>query len=751
MWFLTHAWLIPALPALSFVLILLFGKRFLGPTRAHWIGIPFVLLAFALSLVTAGAWLSRAGDHPPDERAALSGVDARCSAVGAAAAAGPEEFEAAIAPSTGESAAGAAEGKESAAGKEKADGKEKEEVPSQPVVRCLNWFSSGQGDQYRSFTIGTLVDGQSVMMLVIVTLISLLVHIYSSDYVNGDRRYTHYYAFLSLFTSSMLFFVLAESTIQMIVGWELVGVCSFALIGHWWEEKPNSDAALKAFITNRVGDIGLLVGVIILFFGAGQTFSIMDLNIAANSGQIDHTLLLVGSCCLLAAVASKSGQFVLHTWLPDAMAGPTPVSALIHAATMVVAGIYMVGRLYPVFWEGLSIGGSSINLMAVIGACTALFGALLAFVQKDIKKVLAYSTVSQLGFMVTALGVGAWTAAMFHLLTHAFFKACLFLGAGSLSHACHHSFDMVEDMGGLRKVMPRTFWTYVVGTLALAGIFPLSGFWSKDEILAGTGGLNDANGAYTFALIMLLAAAFCTAAYMTRTIWYVFYGEYRGHGDPHESGPRITVPLIILATLGAVAGVANLPKFAGDASLWLEHAIEPIGVMFPGKATGFTHAAFNPLLAVISVAAALAGGGITWLFYAKGQFAWMQGLSERNRMARAGKTLLEKKYYLDILYTDIIVGSIKKPIAAGVYWFNQKIIDGAVNGVGSSAVAAGEYVYTKVDQRIVDGTVDGIGSVANSTGSGLRKIQTGRIQQYAALFFAAAALLAGVIVVVIGS
>ncbi len=311
----------------------------------------------------------------------------------------------------------------------------------------VTWFDNGDN----SITIGTLVDGQSVLLLVVVTLISLLVHIFSTDYVGGDRRYTHYFAFLSLFTASMLFFVLSENTLQMIVGWELVGVCSFALIGHWWEEKPNSDAALKAFITNRVGDVGLLVGVIVLYFAADRSFSILDINILATEGGIRQTVLLAASLALITAVMSKSGQFILHTWLPDAMAGPTPVSALIHAATMVVAGIYMVARLYPVFFEGLQISGSSINALAVVGAVTALFGALLAFVQNDIKKVLAYSTVSQLGFMVTSLGIGAWTAAMFHLFTHAFFKACLFLGAGSLSHACHHSFNMVDDMGGLRK------------------------------------------------------------------------------------------------------------------------------------------------------------------------------------------------------------------------------------------------------------------------------------------------------------
>jgi NADH-quinone oxidoreductase subunit L len=752
MWFLSHAWLIPALMATSFVLILFLGKRVLGPERAHWIGIPFVVVAFALSLLTAGAWLSHNGDTAHDQRSALTNVDPKCSELGRAAHAGSEQLDAFL---TAGGASGHAAASESSAAPAAPEATGEAEHLSQPVERCLGWWTNGQGEAARTMTIGTLIDGQSVLLLVVVTLVSLLVHVYSLDYVNGDRRYTHYYAFLSLFTASMLFFVLAQSTLQMIVGWELVGLCSFGLIGHWWEEKPNSDAALKAFLTNRVGDIGLLVGMITLYFGAGQTFSILDINTKANTGQINHTLLLVSALCLIAAVMSKSGQFILHTWLPDAMAGPTPVSALIHAATMVVAGIYMVARLYPVFYNGLSIGGSSFNVLALVGATTGLLGALLGFVQSDIKKVLAYSTVSQLGFMVAALGVGAWTAALFHLFTHAFFKACLFLGAGSLSHACHHSFDMVEDMGGLRKIMPKTFATYVIAALSLAG-FPLvtAGFWSKDEILAGTGGMNHANGSYTFVLIMLLLGAFCTAAYMTRTVWYAFFGEFRGHGHPHESGRRITIPLIILAVLAVVAGWFNLPaafkSFLPESLLLrFEHAVEPVGVFFPGHAQGFTHAEFNPLLATIATVAGFAGIGLTWAFY-NGKLKALEGLASRNKLAGLGKRILVNKYYLDWLYTDVIVGAIKGPIARASYWINQHVLDGAVNGAGRTAVAAGRVVYDKIDQRVVDGAVNATGTVADAAGQGLRGIQTGRIQQYAALFFAAAALLAGVLVVVIG-
>jgi NADH-quinone oxidoreductase subunit L len=769
MWFLTHAWIIPALMALSFVLVLFFGKRL--PKKGAEIGILFVGACFVLSLLTAGSWFARTQDSPkidpsgPEEQvlaaevAALGDVPSECSRVVAEerehVGGHSEEAGHSSEPGGDHSEEGALGGTgvgESAAGSAPAATAGEEETLTQPVVRCVTWFEGTEG---ASITWGTHVDGLSVMMLVVVTLISLLVHVYSTDYVHGDRRYTHYFAFLSLFTASMLFFVLSQSTLQMIVGWELVGVCSFALIGHWWEDKPNSDAALKAFLTNRVGDMGLLVGMIILFFAAGSSFSILDINILANEGAIRHTVLLAAAVSLIAAVMSKSGQFVLHTWLPDAMAGPTPVSALIHAATMVVAGIFLVARLYPVFFEGLAIAGSSVNLLAVVGAVTALFGALLAFVQKDIKKVLAYSTVSQLGFMVTSLGVGAWTAAMFHLFTHAMFKACLFLGAGSLSHACHHSFNMVDDMGGLRKVMPRTFWTYLIATGALAGVFPLSGFWSKDEILAGTGsfpGTEGANGSYHVMMVMLLLAAFCTAAYMTRTIWYAFYGEYRGHGHPHESGPRITIPLIILAVAGALVGFLNLPKslrvvdVPGGIETRFEKFVEPVGLYFPK----ISHASFNLPLALVSVAVGLAGIGVAYLYFWKGAFRSLHGLSERNALARAGKRVLVEKYYFDWLYTTVIVGFVKGPLARAANWVNAKVIDGIVNGVGAGAVGAGQWVYDNVDQTVVDGAVKGVGTAASASGGVLRHLQTGRIQQYAALFFAAAAILAGVFVVAIG-
>jgi NADH-quinone oxidoreductase subunit L len=454
---------------------------------------------------------------------------------------------------------------------------------------------------------------------------------------------------------------------------------------------------------------------------------------------------------------SKSGQFILHTWLPDAMAGPTPVSALIHAATMVVAGIYMVARLYPVFWHGLSIGSANINALAVVGTITLFFGALLAFVQSDIKKVLAYSTVSQLGFMVMALGVGAWTAAIFHLFTHAMFKACLFLGAGSMSHACHHSFDMKADYGNLRKHMPWTYRTFLVGTAALAGLFPLAGFWSKDEILAGANQLGG-EGGYQLMLVVGILGAMCTAAYMTRAVYYCFFGEERGAAKahtPHESGPRIVVPLVILAVAAIFAGFTNIPNTGllswvpDSVALQFEHYVEPVTPAFPSAATigpEFHHPEFSIVIAVVSTLAAALASLIVVLWYWRG--AGPHGLTERNKVARAGYRLLEQKYYLDALYTGVIAGGIKGPIARGTNWVNQNIIDGMVNLVGTSSTFAGRWIYKNVDQKIVDNIVKGSGVGAEGTGQLLRKGQTGKVQTYGAYLFGAATVLAAVFVII---
>ncbi len=718
---LDNAWVIPLIPAASFVLILLFGKRL--PKKGSEIGIATLGLCFVLAIVTNVQWFQRVDDA---EHAAHATTEEHA----------PEgEAEHAPAPAEEEHA-------------EEAGGHT--EFSVEPVHKTVTWWSNGGID----FSAGMLLDGPAVMMLFVVTLISLLVHIYSTDYVGGDRRYTHYFAFLSLFSASMLGLVMAENTLMLLTCWELVGLCSFALIGHWWEEKPNSDAALKAFITNRVGDIGLICGVIILFFGAGQTFDIQRINEMAVAGDISHLVLLVASCSLLAAVMSKSGQFILHTWLPDAMAGPTPVSALIHAATMVVAGIFMVGRLYPVFFQGLSIGTSSLNLLAIVGGVTVIGGAGLAFVQNDIKKVLAYSTVSQLGYMVMALGVGAWTAAFFHLFTHAMFKAGLFLGSGSVAHAVH-SFDMQEHMGGMKRFMPTTYKTFVICTAALIGIFPLAGFWSKDEILAGADQLGTG---YTAFLLVGLVGALMTAAYMTRCVYLTFHGEPRGHAadehhPPHESGPRILWPLRILSGLAIAAGFVNLPTTGAldwvpdRFALRFEHFYEPKGEYFPSVLDTFSHPEFSITIALISTVIGVLGISLAYAWYFRG--LGPHGITQRNKAARAGHTVLVEKYGFDRLYTDVIVGSVKGPIAKAAYWFNQKGIDGVVNGAAKVGVGAGRFVYDRLDQGVVDTIVNGTGAAADGSGQGLRHMQTGRVQQYAALLFAGAALFAGILIIVI--
>jgi NADH-quinone oxidoreductase subunit L len=681
---LDYAWIIVFIPAVSFVAILLFGKRL--PRHGSEVGIAAVGASFVLSCIAVVQWINR--------------VDS----------------------ATGEHGLGAL-------GKSLATATGEHAPVVQPVVHSITWWQNGG----MKFGAGTQIDGLAVVLLFVVTLVSLLVHIYSTAYMHGDRRFTYFFAALSLFTASMLLLVVADNTLQLLVGWELVGLCSFMLIGHWWEEGVNSNAALKAFFTTRTGDIGLMIGVIVAFFAAGQTFNIVSINEAAIAGTGGHTIWLGAAVCLLIGIIGKSGQFPLHTWLPDAMAGPTPVSALIHAATMVVAGVYLGARLYGVFWQGFSIDAGGLNAMALIGGATIIIGALLAFVQDDIKKVLAYSTISQLGYMVMGLGVGAWTAAVFHLFTHAFFKALLFLGAGSVSHSgSHHSFDMKRDMGGLRKYMPITFTTFMIGSAALAGLPPFAGFFSKDEIIATAG-----HSGYDAFVIVGLVGAFLTAAYMTRCIYYTFFGEYRGHGHPHESPPAITGPLIVLGALSVLAGwlnatVIHVEKFQE----WFEPR-----VAFP---TDLVHPAFNFGEAALAVVVALAGIGAAYAYYWRGVG---HGATERNPLARAGYTLLLNKYYLDDLYERVVVAGIKGPIARAAYWTNQHVIDGVVNGIGRGTRIVGRFTYDVIDQKIVDGAVNGVAEASGETGGLLRYMQSGRVQWYAAILFMAVAVLSLALVV----
>ncbi|MET0146194.1 MAG: NADH-quinone oxidoreductase subunit L [Ilumatobacteraceae bacterium] len=598
-WFLENAWLIPLIPGIAFFLILFIGKKL--PMKGSELGLASMAASLVLAAGAAYQWVQRTD--------AAAGTES----------AGPVGFVAGFARSIAASEGGHAE------------------PFVAPVIRSWTWW---QNDGVE-LGIGQHIDGLSVMLLLLVTFISLLVQVYSLEYVRGDRRYTHFFAAITLFSAGMLVMVLAENMIQLILGWEIMGVCSFMLIGHWWEEEPNARAALKAFFTVRVGDVGLLVGTSVLFFGANEWtqdhlgvsgFSIEGLQAWALSGDASHLVLLWGAVALFCACIGKSGQFPLHTWLPDAMAGPTPVSSLLHSSTMVVAGVFLVARLYPVFWEGFSIPDSSTNVIVVIAAITIVISGLLAFVQNDIKKVLAYSTVGQLGYMMLGLGAGAWLPAVFHIFTHAFFKCCLFLCAGSVSHSgSHHSFDMKKDMGGLARKMPITCGAWIVAALALAGVFPLAGFFSKDEIIDNVG----YNG-YTVFMWIALGGAFLTAAYTVRATYLTFFGESRGaaavgdahhqaglgaalsahdaphdvqqegeleadaahgeagkvavlleedgagHGDhghdeahpPHESPKLLLIPICILAGLAVLAGFANATPFGEQWENFKEY-VEP--------------------------------------------------------------------------------------------------------------------------------------------------------------------------------
>ncbi len=582
---------------------------------------------------------------------------------------------------------------------------------------------------------GWMVDGLSIMMYFVVGVVGLLVFIYAKGYMEGDIRYTWFFASFTLFGGGMLVLVAAPNLIQLIVGWELVGVASWLLIGHYWEEHENSSAAIKAFLTNKVADAALFIGAIIVGLTVGS-FRFTDIMDVVAQGGTDSPLskfAFWAGLALFIGAMGKSAQFPLHVWLPDAMAGPTPVSALMHAATMVTAGVYLLGRMFP-FYLSPDFAADVRVIIIVIGAITLFATGLIALVQDDIKKVLAYSTVSQLGYMVAAMGAGAYTAGLFHLFTHAFFKALLFLGAGSVIHSVHS--NNMSDMGGLRKSMPYTFWTFVIGSLALAGIFPLAGFWSKDEILAS---IDYASGAFPAAegggdvanvvLYLAIAGAFVTAFYMTRTVFLTFFGDYKGKAHPHESPKVMTIPLVGLAVGAAFAGFLNVPGFTKTFT-------ELVGGRFTPVLDHHAES-LNYLLAVLGGGAALVGIGIGYRIW--GPDAKTQ--AERDTFyIPVLYPLLSHKYYIDDFYMDGIVRPIRGPIARATDWVNGHVIDLFVNGAGFLAMAVGKYVYT-FDQKGLDGAINASGAVTGGWGGLLRKLQTGKVQDYAGFIVAGAVLL----------
>ncbi|MBI2861043.1 MAG: NADH-quinone oxidoreductase subunit L [Chloroflexi bacterium] len=548
------------------------------------------------------------------------------------------------------------------------------------AVPGINWLVVDGG---LTIQVGLLVDSLTAVMLIVVTLVSLMVQIYSQGYMHGDPGYHRYFAWMSLFTASMLGLVLANNLVFMFVFWELVGLCSYLLIGFWFHKPSAANAAKKAFIVTRLGDFGFLAGILVLYANTG-TFDIVELRELALAGVLGGAVLTWAAIGLFAGAVGKSAQFPLHVWLPDAMEGPTPVSALIHAATMVAAGVFLVARMFPLFEHSIQ----ATTTVAIIGGFTAIFAASMGLVANDIKRVMAYSTISQLGYMMLGLATGGVAVGMFHLFNHAFFKALLFLGAGSVNHATG-TFDM-RLMGGLRRFMPWTFITIVIASLSLAGIWPLSGFWSKDEILITS--LESQPVLFYLALITV----FMTAFYMFRAVFMTFGGEYRGgapetHGHhPHESPKVMVLPMAFLAVLAVVSGFWNV---GGQFGAFMGH----------GETHGFIEGLFHPFTQFLPwLSLILAGLGI-FLAYAIYSARWLSA-EAIGGWFHPLYVMLSRKFWFDELYEGVIV--------------RLALVGGLFRGL------------QKVDERGVDGAVNGIASGTILAGRGVRRAQTGQLQVY---------------------
>ncbi|HSP17375.1 MAG TPA: NADH-quinone oxidoreductase subunit L [Thermoanaerobaculia bacterium] len=640
------------------------------------------------------------------------------------------------------------------------------------------WIPSGLGvvgNQVANFVVNVAfrVDPLSCAMLMVVTWVGFLIHVYATGYMaHEESGYTRFFTYLNLFMFMMLVLVLGANYLVMFVGWEGVGLCSYLLIGFYYDKNFAADAGKKAFIVNRIGDFGFILGLFLIFntFGTADYSKVFALA-SAHGGQYAGVataiclLLFVGAC-------GKSAQVPLYVWLPDAMAGPTPVSALIHAATMVTAGVYMVVRSNVLF----RLSPTAMAVVAIVGAITAIFAATIGIAQNDIKKVLAYSTVSQLGYMFVAAGVGAFTAAIFHVMTHAFFKACLFLGAGSVIHGVGGEQDM-RKMGGLRKYMPRTHWTMLVATIAIAGIPPLAGFFSKDEILAGA-------FAYSkFLWLMGFVTAGLTAFYMFRLYFMTFRGSYRGavvegiessepehaghplipdqhhldegdehldkaHGHrehahaPHESPLSMTGVLAILAILSIIGGFVGLPAALGGPHPTLfQRWLEPVLLPIDGHQFHFHEAslAMEWALMIVSVAIAIAGIWVARTLY------FSRPAVPDAAEARLGVVyrILANKYYVDELYDATAVrGTLL--VAAVFSWIDANIVDGLVNLTRYITVVVFGYGSNLFDKYVVDGAVNGVAWTAKSGSAMLRRAQTGLVQNYALVMGGGVVLLAAV-------
>jgi NADH-quinone oxidoreductase subunit L len=584
--------------------------------------------------------------------------------------------------------------------------------------------------------LGFLVDNITIVMLLVVSLISTCTHIFSTQYLKGDIRYSRYFAYLGLFTFSMNGIVLANNLMSMYMFWELVGVSSYLLIGHWFEKDSAADASKKAFLTNRVGDIGFFIGIMLIYTAIGS-FAFSDIFEGVSTGMIKGTTLTIAGVGLFLGAMGKSSQFPLHIWLPDAMEGPTPVSALMHAATMVAAGVYLSVRVFPLLTP------DALLVVAYVGGITAIFAATIAITQNDIKKVLAYSTVSQLGYMILAVGTGVYTAAFFHLLTHAMFKANLFYGSGSVIHSMHHALHEKHDhetdpqdmrnMGGFRKKMPITHFSMLLSTFAIAGVPLFSGFLSKDAILAGTLSFAQHNPQHILLPIFGFSAAAITAFYMFRMIFLTFYGEAKKPeiiNDIHESPKEMTGPLVLLGGLSLFIWY-TLPYFNPMSTHgWFTDLVVPRNAVVPGNLTakeiedGAHHAHY--LAMYISIAVAFSGIALAYLMYIKKVFV------PKNWAKKAGFLYYWSlnKYYFDQNYNRFLYQPTLR-LARKVAWVDWDLYDKYfINSFGHltniASKITGKLDYHGIDQVFVDGN----GKIVNLFGKIIKTIQTGRLQNY---------------------
>jgi NADH-quinone oxidoreductase subunit L len=665
------------------------------------------------------------------------------------------------------------------------------ELAQKPFSFNFGWLPTGT----KVFGLGWMIDPLTAVMLFMVTTVCLMIFIYSIGYmqhshtdeqghrhVTDDPRYARFFAYISLFACGMLGLVLSSNLFEFFIFWEIMGLCSYLLIG-FWSFKASSEhhiddaqtvrakyAALKAFLTTRVGDVILFIGLIFLYIQSGDLiftniFSEANLRHLAEAQALPGVpWVTVIALLILGGTIGKSAQFPLHIWLPDAMEGPTPVSALIHAATMVAAGVFLVARTFPLYLTAAEAGGPAMVAVALVGAFTALFAATIGVAQDDIKRVLAYSTISQLGFMVAALGIGAYVAGTFHLITHAFFKALLFLSAGSVIHGVGTN-DMMQ-MGGLRKKMPITATVFVIGALALAGIPPFAGFWSKDEILAHAFDLGVTKGEIVplVVFVMLAIAAFFTAFYMTRQIFLVFFGQGRDEQaveHAHESPFVMWAPLAVLAIFATTIGLMNATPLGIS---FFENFVGEGGVL--GIKDKLEGTPFNPTVAGLSVG--IAGAGIVLGYLLYGWRSLKQGQREPLMVLGPLWKLLRNKYYMDEIYGIVItqkegaegttgtVDSVRvQPgllirfigwFATVCFAFDHWIVDGLVNLAGWIGRQIGR-LSGWIDKTFVDGIVNEVGSFARETAEALRLIQTGSVQNYLLLAIAGAAFIAFVFMI----